>query len=126
MKISTLLVVYAAVSLIVGIGYLFIPELLLRPFDIEITAELLYLTRLLGAAMLALAVLTWFTHNIGPGEARNAILLSLFVFEGLGFVLSLTAQLSGVLGALGWGFVGVFLIFAVTLGYARFVKPGVD
>jgi hypothetical protein len=126
MKIRTLLVIYAAVSLVVGVGYLFVPEFLLKPFDIEITAVLVYLSRLLGAAMLALAILTWLTRNIGPGEARSSILLALFVFEGLGFVLSLIAQLNGELGALGWGLVGIFLIFAVAMGYARFVKSGVD
>ena len=73
--------------------------------------------------MLALAVLTWLTRNIGSGEARSAILLSLFVFEGLGFMLSLIAQLTSVLGPTGWGFVIIFLIFAAALGYARFVKP---
>jgi hypothetical protein len=76
--------------------------------------------------MLALAVLTWSTRNIGPSEARNAIVLSIFVFESLGFVLSLIAQLAGILGVMGWSFVILFLIFAVALGYARFFKPAAE
>jgi hypothetical protein len=123
MKTSTLLVIYAAISLIFGIGFLIAPNLILSVYGLELDALGIFLARILGAAMLALAILTWSTRNIGPSEARNAIVLSLFVFESLGFVLSLIAQLAGVLGQMGWSFVILFLIFAVALGYARFFKP---
>ena len=123
MKISTLLIVYALVSLVVGIGFLFAPDLALSLFGVSTDVIGIFLSRILGAAMLALAVLTWSTRHIGPSVARNAILLSLLIFEGLGFVLSLIAQLADVLGPMGWSFVAIFLVFAALLGYARFVKP---
>lgn len=126
MKTSTLLVIYAAISLIFGIGFLFSPNLILSMYGLELDALGIFLARILGAAMLALAFLTWSTRNIGPSEARNAIVLSIFVFESLGFVLSLIAQLAGILGVMGWSFVILFLIFAVALGYARFFKPAAE
>jgi len=85
------MVIYAIVSLIVGVGYLFGPNLLLTQFGYTMNAIGIYQARILGAAMLGLAILTWSTRNIGACEVRNSILLSLFVFEGLGFVLSLIA-----------------------------------
>jgi predicted membrane chloride channel (bestrophin family) len=61
---------------------------------------------------------------MGPSEARNAILLSLLVLETLGFVITLVTQFSAGFGLLGWGMAALFLVFALALGYARFVKPG--
>ena len=126
MKTSTLLIAYAAISLIFGTGFLFAPNLILSIYDLELDALGIFLARILGAAMLALAFLTWSTRNLGPTDARNAIVLSLFVFESLGFVLSLIAQIGGVLGPMGWSFVILFLIFALALGFARFFKPGAE
>ena len=77
MKISTLLVIYAVISLIDGIVLIFTPNLLIAPFGLQMGNVGVYITRILGAAMLGLAVLTWSTKNIGPSAARNAILLSL-------------------------------------------------
>ena len=63
MKTSTLLVIYAAISLIFGIGFLFSPNLILSMYGLELDALGIFLARILGAAMLALAVLTWSTRK---------------------------------------------------------------
>ena len=124
MRIKTLLTAYAAVSLFVGLSFTLAPDLVLGIYQLEMNELGIYVSRVLGAALLGLAVLSWSTRKAGPSSERDAVLLSLFVFESLGFLFSLTAQLSGVLGPLGWSFVILFLVFAAALGYARFVSPG--
>lgn len=54
-KTSTLLVIYAAISLIFGIGFLFAPNLILSVYGLELDALGIFLARILGATMLAFA-----------------------------------------------------------------------
>jgi hypothetical protein len=123
MKTSTLLALYAVVSFVSGLSYIFTPNRMMSLLGFNLTAGGVYNTQFAGAALIGLAVLTWTTRWIGPSEARNAILLSLLTLEALGLIISLITQLSGGVGALGWGLVALFLFFTVALGYARFVKP---
>ena len=124
MRIKTLLTAYAVVSLFVGLSFTLAPDLVLGIYQLEMNELGIYVSRVLGAALLGLAVLSWSTRKAGPSGERDAVLLSLFVFESLGFLFSLAAQLGGVLGPLGWSFVILFLVFAAALGYARFARTG--
>jgi hypothetical protein len=123
MKTSILLAVYAVVSFVSGLSYIFAPNQMMSNLGSTLTAGGVYNTQLAGAALISLAVLTWTTRRVGPSEVRNAILLSLLTLEALGLIISLITQLSGVFGFLGWGLVALFLFFTVALAYARFVKP---
>jgi hypothetical protein len=70
-----------------------------------------------------LGLLSWFVRKSGDSEAREAIILALFVGEALGFVVALYGQLSGVVNALGWSTVAVYLLLASGFGYFQFMKP---
>ncbi|NIP79366.1 MAG: hypothetical protein GWM90_09185, partial [Gemmatimonadetes bacterium] len=47
---------------------------------------------------------------------RGAILLDLLVYDAIGVVITLGVVLTGVLNALGWGIVAVYLFFAAGSG----------
>jgi hypothetical protein len=117
MKLSTLMVVNALVAAVFGVGFIVVPGQITSAYGPEITPQLEYVTRLFGAALLAFAVLTWTARNAPDSDTRRAILLALFVGDGIGFIVSLMGQLGGVMNALGWSTVVIYLLLALGFGY---------
>jgi hypothetical protein len=70
-----------------------------------------------GASLIGNLMITWFARKAVESEARRAIILGLCVYDVIGFVVTLIAQLAGVLGPLGWFTMAIYLFFAVGFGY---------
>lgn len=47
----------------------------------------------------------------------------MFVYSAVGLVVALYSQLAGMVNALGWSTVVLFLLFALGFGYFQFMKP---
>ena len=123
MKFSTFMVIYAVVSAVFGLGFVLMPGQILSIYGVEPDAALRLIGQFFGAAIISLAILAWLVRNLSNSEARQAIVLALFVGETLGFVMALIGQLNGILNALGWSVVVVYLVFALGLAYFQFSKP---
>jgi hypothetical protein len=123
MKLTTLFTVYAVVSAIFGLAFVFAPVASVAPYGITLSPAGIPTARLFGASLFEFALLAWFVRKSGDSEARKAIILALFVGEAIGFVVALLTQLSGVANALGWSTVAIYLSFAVGFGYFQFIKP---
>lgn len=123
MNLTALFTVYAVASAIFGLAFVFVPETSLALYGIMLSPGGVPIARLFGAALLEFALLSWFARKSGDSEARKAIVLALFVGEAVGFVVALFGQLSGVVNALGWSTVTVYLLFALGFGYFQFMKP---
>ena len=123
MKLSTLMVANALIAAIFGVGFVVVPGQVMSFYGPEVTPPLEYVAQLFGAALVAFAVLTWTAKNAPDSDARRAILLAMFVGDCVGFVVSLIGQLGGVMNALGWSTVVIYLLLAVGFGYFCFVQP---
>lgn len=113
MKPAFLLSAAAIYLALVGLGFLFVPDILvfgaLGTTPAIIVAEL----RQYGGALLGIAVLNWLSRNAEASIARNGILVGNAVGFGLVAVGGVLRQLSGAV-AVGWIFVVINLIFAVS------------
>ena len=123
MKLSTMFIIYAVISAIFGLTFIFMPETTLAFYGITLSPGGISIARLFGAALLEFALLSWFVRNAGDSEARKAIILAIFVGEAVGFIVALFGQLSGVVNALGWSTVAIYLLLALGFGYFQFKKP---
>ena len=123
MKLSTFLVITAVIAAVFGSCFVVVPSQLMSFYGPEVTPQLVYVGRLFGAALLTFAVLTWTARNAPDSEARRAILLAMFAGEGVGFIVALIGQLGGVVNALGWTTVAIYLLLAIGFGYFCFVQP---
>jgi hypothetical protein len=123
MKLSTLMVVNALIAAVFGVAFVVVPGQLMSLYGPEVTPQLVYVARLFGAALLAFAVLTWTAKDAPDSDTRRAILLALFVGDGIGFVVALLGQLGAVMNALGWSTVVIYLLLAVGFGYFYFAHP---
>jgi hypothetical protein len=126
MKFKTLMVIKAVVCLVFGIPLVVLPGALLSFLGTTIGPGGTFTAREYGAALFGNLMLTWHARNAGESDARSAIILALFVYDAIGFVVSLLAQLSGVLNPLGWFIVVVYLFFTLGFGYFLIVKPSVS
>lgn len=123
MKLNTLMVINAVVAAVFGIAFVFVPGQVVSLYGVEETAALNFTGQLFGAALFGFAVLTWSARNASDSEARRAIVLALFLSDGIGFVVALLGQLGNVVNAVGWSTVAIYLLLALGFGYFQLRKP---
>jgi len=117
MKFSTLMISKAVVCLILGPLLVFVPGPFVSVFGLTLNAGGAMLAREYGAALVGTLLLTWFARNAAESDARRAIILALFVYDAIGFVVTLLVRLAGVLNPLGWSIPILYLFFTVGFGY---------
>ena len=117
MKLKTLLLIKAAVCLCIGIPVLFVTDFTYSIFGATLAAGGIFAAREYGASMMGNLMLTWFARNAQKSDARWAIILALFIYDAVGFVITLIAVISGALNPLGWLIVALYLFFALGFGY---------
>ena len=123
MNLRILLIINAVVAALFGLALVLVPDQMSAQYGIEANAELEYIARLLGAAFISFAVLTWWARNANDSTARRAIVLAFLIGNSVGFVVALIGQLDEVPNSLGWSTVVIYLLFALGYGYFQFVKP---
>jgi hypothetical protein len=117
MKLKTLLIIKAIVCLCLGLPILLIPNFIYSIFGASLTVGGAFAAREYGASMMGNLMLTWFARNSQESDARWAIILALFVYDAVGFVISLIAVIAGALNPLGWLVVALYLFLAIGFGY---------
>jgi hypothetical protein len=124
MKLKTLLIIKAIVCLCLGIPILLVPGFTYSIFGATLAAGGIFAAREYGASMIGNLMLTWFARNSQESDARWAIVLALFVYDAIGFVVTLIAILSGALNPLAWLIVALYLFLALGFGYFLIPKRG--
>jgi hypothetical protein len=81
------------------------------------------ITRLLGAALVLIASLTWGASFLDSRPARQVIARALLMYTALGLLITIAGQLQGTWGPLGWSNVISYLIFVAGYAYFLFVRP---
>ena len=122
MKLSNFLVVKAVISLVFGIVFALVPAVAMSLYGITLDAGGIMMTRFLGACLIGIGLICWLDREADP-EALQGITLALCIGDTVGFLVALLGQLSGLLNALGWVNVVIWLLLALGLGYFRFLKP---
>jgi len=117
MKFKNLMVIKALVCLAFGILLLIIPDRLLSIFGATLSDGGIFTAREYGAALFGNLFLCWFAKNVAESDARRAIILALFVYDLIGFVVTVITIVSGVLNPMGWLIVFVYLFFTLGFGY---------
>jgi len=123
MKLSTMMVIKAVVCLVFGLLFLLAPEPLMSFYGVTLGEGGIFVARLYGASLFGNLLLTWFARNDAGSEALRAAVLALFVYDAIGFVVALLAQIAGLMNGFGWAVVGLYLLLTLGFGYFQFVKP---
>ena len=126
MKFGTVMVIKAVVCLVFGFLLVVVPGALLSFLGITVGPGGIFIARLYGASLFGNLMLSWYGRNVAETKARGAIALDLFVYDAIGFVVALLAQLSGLMNPLGWFIVLVYLFFTLGFGCQLVVKPKIS
>jgi hypothetical protein len=122
MNLKIFLTFKAIVSLGFGLISLCIPTLVFPYYGINLDAQGILFSQWFGCMAIGIGFICWFARTEAKSNLRQAILLSLFICDTIGFGVGLSAQLREVGNALGWSNVVLWLILAAGLGYFRFIK----
>ena len=123
MKLRNLFAVNAVIAGLFGLAFVFAPAQLLAQYGLAVDAGFGLVAQLFGAALIGYAILTWQVRKTADSDARRAIVLALFISDGVAFVLALMAQLKGLVNTLGWSTVAIYLLLALGFAYFHFAKP---
>jgi hypothetical protein len=121
MKFQTLMIIKAVVCLCLGVPILLATAFTYSLFGASLNSAGVFAAREYGASLIGNMLLTWFARNAVESEPRRAIILALCIYDAIGFVITLIAQFTGVLGPLGWFAAVIYLFF--TLGFGYFLLP---
>ena len=123
MKLKNLMIIKAIICLGFGVPMLLVPARLMSLYGLTLDPSGMVMARLYGAALFGNLLLTWFCRNDQGSVALRAAVLYLFIYDGLGFIVTLVAVINGIMSAFGWSAVGIYLFFTVGYGYFQFMKP---
>jgi uncharacterized protein YjeT (DUF2065 family) len=123
MKLNTMMVFKSIVCIITGIIFLIFPGQWLWLLNADLNSlSGTFMARLFGATFVLVGLLMGMARDVSDPAMRRAIILSVFVGDGLALIVSLIAQLSGVMNPFGWGIVIVYALLTLGFGYLQFAK----
>ncbi len=123
MKLKILFIITAIIAIVFGVVFVIIPAQVYSLYSIESGAGMNYMGQLFGAALIAIGLISWQSRNAADSDARRAIILAIFIADGIGFVIALIGQLNDVVGSLGWLTVAIYFLLSLGFGYFQFFKP---
>jgi hypothetical protein len=124
MTLKTLLIINAAVCLVFGFAFVLAPVQVISLFGSEaVSDQFKYVSQLFGSTLLAFCIISWTARKSADSTARNALVLSFFVGDLVGFIISLANQIGGVVKTLNWVTVVLYFLLATGFGYFYLTKP---
>ena len=126
MNYKVLFVLSAILAVVVGLGFLVVPEMALPLLGTtEQYASTLFAARFFGFAMFGLGLVLFFAKDVSDEKAQRNLGIANLVISVVGLGLSLYATMAGnaVLRTNVWVPVVVFLIGALAYGFMICLKP---
>ena len=122
MNLRTFLTISALVALVYGLGLILVPASLATLYGIGTGASEMLFARSFGAQLLALGVIQWLTKDL-TGASVRPIIIGGLIANGIGTIVALMGTLGGVMNALGWSAVVIYLLLGLGFAYFQFMAP---
>jgi len=121
MKVSTILSIKAIVSIVFGVAFVLAAQTTMGIYGADLDATGAGMARYVGATLLGIGLICALCRG-ADDDARRGITLSLTIADIIGTVVALQMQLAGLMNALGWVTVAIWLLLAIGMAYSRFVR----
>jgi hypothetical protein len=119
---NTLFLVYLIVEAIFGIGFLFVPGLMMDPMGVTLDETSTTFVRLFGSLIISIPVLLFFARKSASSEFKRGVVYSVFIYLLASTIILLITQLNGLMNAMGWSIVILHFVFMLWFGY-YLIKP---
>jgi hypothetical protein len=117
MKLNTLILIMAVLSLVWGAGFLLVPAYFWSLYGLELDAGGVYIARMLGVIFFTLGLVLWLVRKELSPAAQRLVGAGLFIGNSLGFAVVLLGQFSADISAMGWVGAVSYLFLAVGFGW---------
>jgi len=124
MKFNNLLILNTVLALVFGVGLVLMPATVAAMYGIAPEPAVNLMGQFFGTELLAVGLLAWFARNISDSKTQGAITLAFVIANVVGLVVSVMGTLSGVMNAVGWSAVVIYLVLSLGYAYFQFAKPG--
>mgnify|MGYP000880244566 CR=1 FL=1 len=113
----TLLLVYLIVEAIYGVGFLFVPTLMMDPMGVTLDETSTTFARLFGSLLISIPVLLFFARKSASSEFKRGVVCSVFIYLLASTIILLITQVKGLMNSMGWSIVILHLVFMIWFGY---------
>jgi hypothetical protein len=120
---NTLFLVYLIIEAIFGIGFLFVPDLVMGPMGVTLDETSTTLARMFGSLLISIPVLVYFARKSSSTEFKRGVIYCCFIYLLASTVILVITQIKGLMNAMGWSIVIIHLLFVLWFGY-YLLKPG--
>jgi len=120
---KTLFLVSMIVEAIFGIGFIFIPGLMMAPMGVTLDETSATFARMFGTAIVSMPVLIFFARKSANTEFKRGAVYLLFTYMFASTIILMITELKGLMNAMGWSIVVLHLVFLIWSGYFL-VNPG--
>ena len=114
---KTLFLVYLIVEAIFGIGFLFVPGLMMDPMGVTLDETSATFARLFGSLIISIPVLLFFARKSASSEFKRGVVYCIFIYLLASTIILLITQIKGLMNAMGWSIVILHLVFLLWFGY---------
>jgi drug/metabolite transporter (DMT)-like permease len=124
MTLKYWMVIKGIVVVFSGIAFMVIPEFVFNDLlGMNLEEGGILISRLFGLLFIFEGMVLWCLRNTSRLDpAMRAIIPTIVVIDTIGFVVTLIATLNDVWNAVGWLFVGLYLLFASVFAYYLFAR----
>ena len=119
---NTLFLVYLIVEAIFGIGFLFVPGLMMDPMGVPLDETSTTFARLFGSLIISIPVLLFFARKSASTEFKRGVVYCIFTYLLVSTIILLITQLKGLMNPMGWSIVILHFVFMLWFGY-YLIKP---
>ena len=123
---NTLFLVYLIVEAIFGIGFLFVPGLLMDPMGLTLDETSTTFARMVGSLIISLPVLLFFARKSASSEFKRGVVYCIFTYLLASTIILLITQIKGLMNAMGWSVVILHLVFLLWFGYYLINQGRID
>lgn len=117
MSLKTFLTIISIFGLLIGAGDLLFPDRVGAIYGVEPSRSAEMMARFFGVALLAWALITWFAKDFHDDSDLRHILAPSGFAHSAGVVVAAIGTMTGVMNAMGWTAVAIFLFGAVVSFY---------
>ena len=114
---NALFLVYLIVEVIFGIGFLFVPGLMMGPMGVTLDETSTTFARLFGSLIISIPVLLFFARKSASSEFKRGVVYCIFTYLLVSTIILLITQLKGLMNPMGWGIVILHFVFMLWFGY---------
>jgi hypothetical protein len=123
MNYRILFLINALVAVLLGLGFLAVPNMVLGQFGVDEYAATRLVSQFFGAAMVAIGLLLWFAKDVSEANLQKGMGIALLVGAVASLAISVAGVSAGILRANGWMAIIVYVVFGLAYSYLLFQKP---